>query len=222
MKRKGTRIPETYPSDLNWRPLPIEDGCAQIGERSPIALMTFLSQYLPHPNICPMPTSTPPEQRQPQTLAEDKVESESWRIALLYDSDCPLCMREVTFLQRKDAGRGLVKFVDIAALDYDPAAHGGIEFETAMGRIHAVLPDGSIVKNVEVFRQVYEALGMGWVYAATRWPVIGWLVDRLYDFWADRRLSWTGRPDLATVLREREEKLEGCAAGDRCRMPDSE
>lgn len=33
--------------------------------------------------------------------------------------------------------------------------------------IHAVLPDGSTVKGVEVFRRVYEAIGLGWVYAGT-------------------------------------------------------
>ncbi len=67
-------------------------------------------------------------------------------------------MREVNFLRKRDAGRGLVEFVDIADDDYSPQANGGVDFETAMGRIHAVLPDGSLVKNVEVFRRVYETL----------------------------------------------------------------
>ncbi|MGA1621572.1 MAG: thiol-disulfide oxidoreductase DCC family protein, partial [Synechocystis sp.] len=91
--------------------------------------------------------------------------------------------------------------------------HGGVEFAEAMSRIHAVLADGTVIKNVEVFRQVYQVLGIGWIYAATGWPIIGPLVDKLYDFWADRRLSWTGRPDLATILaaRERGCESEKCA-----------
>ena len=32
-----------------------------------------------------------------------------------------------------------------------------------MERIHAVLPDGRVVKDVEVFRRLYEAVGLGWV-----------------------------------------------------------
>jgi predicted DCC family thiol-disulfide oxidoreductase YuxK len=132
-----------------------------------------------------------------------------WQIKLLYDGDCPLCLREVNFLQRKDRGRGLVAFINIAAPNYQASDHGGVDFGEAMGRIHAVLADGTVVKNVAVFRQVYQVLGMGWVYAATGWPVIGPLVDKLYDFWADRRLAWTGRPDLATILAERE---RGCNA----------
>ena len=141
-----------------------------------------------------------------------EASSASWQIKLLYDGDCPLCLREVNFLQRKDRGRGLVAFVDIADPDYRAGEHGGVEFAEAMSRIHAVLPDGTVVKNVEVFRRVYQVLGIGWIYAATGWPVIGPLVDKLYDFWADRRLTWTGRPDLATILAERE---QGCDS-QRC------
>ncbi|MDA0268983.1 MAG: DUF393 domain-containing protein [Cyanobacteria bacterium] len=143
-----------------------------------------------------------------------------WRIKLLFDGDCPLCVREVNFLQKKDAGRGLVAFVDIAADDYDPAQHGGVSFAAAMGRIHAVMADGTVVKNVEVFRRVYAVLGMGWVYAATRWPLVGPVVDWAYDRWADWRLRMTGRPDLATLIAQREARL-ACGAGDRCRLDDA-
>ncbi|RUR84217.1 thiol-disulfide oxidoreductase DCC family protein [Chlorogloeopsis fritschii PCC 9212] len=141
----------------------------------------------------------------------------SWQIKLLYDGECPLCMREVNFLKKRDAGRGLVAFVDIADENYNPQEHGGVDFETAMGRIHAVLPDGSVIKNVEVFRRVYEALGMGWVYAATKWPVIGPIVDRLYGIWAGWRLTLTGRPDLATIIADRNKRTE-CSTQGRCQL----
>lgn len=145
--------------------------------------------------------------------------SPSWQIKLLYDGECPLCLREVNFLQRRDAGRGLVAFVDIADENYTPEAHGGVDFETAMGRIHAVLPDGTVIKNVEVFRRVYETLGMGWIYAATRWPIVGPIVDRLYEIWADWRLALTGRPDLSTIVADRQRRIE-CTTQERCRLHD--
>jgi predicted DCC family thiol-disulfide oxidoreductase YuxK len=141
----------------------------------------------------------------------------TWQIKLLYDGACPLCLREVNFLQRRDGGRGLVAFVDIADDNYDPAAHGGVDFETAMGRIHAVLPDGTVIRNVEVFRRVYEVLGMGWVYALTKLPVVGAIADWLYGVWADYRLVLTGRPNLATVVAERHQRLE-CKTQERCRI----
>lgn len=145
--------------------------------------------------------------------------SPSWQIELLYDSECPLCMREVNFLKRRDAGRGLVAFVDIADESYAPEAHGGVDFETAMGRIHAVLPDGTVIKNVEVFRRVYEILGMGWIYAVTKLPLVGSIVDRLYGVWADWRLALTGRPDLATIVALRRHRIE-CESQGRCQLDD--
>ncbi|MGB0564480.1 MAG: thiol-disulfide oxidoreductase DCC family protein [Spirulinaceae cyanobacterium] len=141
----------------------------------------------------------------------------SWQVKLLYDGECPLCVREVNFLQRRDAGRGIVAFVDIAAEDYRPEDNGGVDFATAMGRIHAVLPSGEVVQNVEVFRRVYSVLGMGWVYAATAWPVIGSLVDWVYGVWADYRLKATGRPSLEEIMAEREARLAQ-REGNRCRL----
>jgi len=107
--------------------------------------------------------------------------------------------------------------VDIADDNYIPEAHGGVDFETAMGRIHAVLPDGTLIKNMEVFRRVYETLGMGWVYAATKWPIIGPILDRLYEIWADLRLALTGRPDLNMIVADRQNRIERNTQG-RCRL----
>ncbi|MBD1937671.1 DUF393 domain-containing protein [Microcoleus sp. FACHB-68] len=155
-----------------------------------------------------------------EVTTQTQSSSPSWQIELLYDGQCPLCLREVNFLQRRDAGRGLVAFVDIADDDYTPEAHGGVDFETAMGRIHAVLPDGTVIKNVEVFRRVYEILGMGWIYAVTKLPVIGAIVDKLYEIWADYRLSLTGRPNLATIVSNRQKRIE-CETQGRCRLNDN-
>ncbi|MEL6457065.1 MAG: DUF393 domain-containing protein [Cyanobacteria bacterium J06621_15] len=147
--------------------------------------------------------------------SKQNLNQQSWEIKLLYDGECPLCLREVNFLQKKDAGRGKVAFVDIAADDYNPEENAGIDFETAMGRIHGILPDGTVIKNVEVFRRVYEALGMGWVYAITKLPVLGALANFIYGIWADLRLKLTGRPDLQTVIKQRQERI-GCNDESRC------
>ena len=147
--------------------------------------------------------------------------SQSWKIKLLYDGECPLCLREVKFLQKRDAGRGIVAFVDIAADDYQAENNGGIDFKTAMGRIHAVLPDGSAIKNVEDFRRVYEELGMGWVYAVTKLPIISVLADALYSIWADWRLPLTGRPNLDIILQQRTSQL-ACNTENRCHLTENE
>ncbi|MEL7052792.1 MAG: DCC1-like thiol-disulfide oxidoreductase family protein [Cyanobacteria bacterium J06588_5] len=149
-------------------------------------------------------------------ISKADSDDSSWKVNLLYDGECPLCLREVNFLRKKDAGRGIVKFTDIADLNYSAEENGGVDFETAMGRIHAVLADGTVVKNVEVFQRTYDALGIGWIYAATKWPVIGPIVNKVYDLWADKRLAVTGRPSLAEVVAERNEKI-ACDLEGRCR-----
>ena len=47
----------------------------------------------------------------------------------------------------------------------------------AMGEIHAILPDGRVVTNVEVFRRLYDAVGLGWVYAVTKIKPVGAVAD---------------------------------------------
>jgi predicted DCC family thiol-disulfide oxidoreductase YuxK len=149
-------------------------------------------------------------------ISVQQVNESNWKIKLLFDGECPLCVREVNFLKRKDGDRGLINFVDIAAEDYDPADNANIDFETAMGRIHGILPNGEIVQNVEVFRQIYDFLGIGWIYAVTKLPLVGRLADILYGVWADYRLLLTGRANLQTIVAQRQQLLKDKNDKDVC------
>ena len=135
-----------------------------------------------------------------------EYDAPKWKIKLLFDGLCPLCVREVKFLKHKDGDRGLIKFVDIATDDYDPADNSGIDFETAMGGIHGVLANGEIIQNVEVFRQTYDILGIGWIYAITKLPFVGSFADWLYGVWADYRLLLTGRENLKNIVVKRQQR----------------
>ena len=123
-------------------------------------------------------------------------------LTLLFDGGCPLCVREVRFLQRRDRQVRLA-FVDIDASDYDEAAHAGISYRVAMGRIHAITGSGEVLRDVAVFREAYRLIGLGWLYAPTRWPLIGSVVDWVYGIWAARRLQITGRADLEALCQGR-------------------
>jgi predicted DCC family thiol-disulfide oxidoreductase YuxK len=59
---------------------------------------------------------------------------------------------------------------------------------------------------------------MGWIYAATKLPLIGKIADWLYGIWADWRLKLTGRPDLQTILTEQEKQLENNGQHGRCQL----
>lgn len=147
--------------------------------------------------------------------------TEQWRLDMLYDSQCPLCLHEVKFLQRRDTA-GLIKFTDISSPDYTPSQHGGVEYEEGMRVIHAVTREGEVVAGVEVFRQVYNAVGLGWVWAATRLPGLSWLADLLYQGWAGQRMRLTGREDLETIFRRRRQLLQKkgglCEENNKCKL----
>ena len=64
---------------------------------------------------------------------------------------------------------------------------------------------GTVLRDVAVFREAYRLIGLGWIYRPTRLPLIAPLVDAVYGLWADRRLQITGRPDLDTLCRDRQQ-----------------
>jgi len=125
-------------------------------------------------------------------------------LILLYDGACPLCLREVRALRAMDGDRCGITFVDIDSPDYDPAAHEGISYREAMGRMHAITGDGRVIKDVAAFREAYRLVGMGWLYAPTTWPIVAPLVDSIYRLWAHWRLRLTGRKDLQTLCNQKE------------------
>ena len=130
------------------------------------------------------------------------TDSSAVQLTLLFDGACPLCMREVRFLKVCDLNKRIA-FVDIDAEEYAAADHGGITYREAMGRIHALRADGTVLQDVEVFREAYRLVGLGWVYAPTRWPLIGPLVNGIYRLWASQRLRLTRRPGLDQLCKDR-------------------
>jgi len=117
---------------------------------------------------------------------------EAWQIRVLFDGACPLCEREIRMLERLDRRRGCVEFEDISQPAFDPAVYG-LDAEQVMARIHGVLPDGSVIEGLEVFRRVYAAVGLGWLLAPTRWPLLRGISEAGYRIFAQNRLRWTGR-----------------------------
>jgi predicted DCC family thiol-disulfide oxidoreductase YuxK len=118
----------------------------------------------------------------------------TWQIRVLFDGECPLCKREIAMLEKLDRGRGQIDLEDISKADFDPTPYG-VHSDDLMARIHGVLPDGRIVEGLEVFRRVYAAVGLGWLLAPTRWPLLRELSEAGYRIFARNRLRWTGRAD---------------------------
>lgn len=126
--------------------------------------------------------------------------AEAPEITILYDGDCPLCVREARVMRRLDKGRGRLGLENIAAPEFEPERYG-LTFEQAMGAMHGVLPDGSLVKGLEAFQRAYAAVGRGWVMSWTALPIIKPIADAAYRWFARNRHRLTGRAEACDTDR---------------------
>ena len=110
-----------------------------------------------------------------------------WKLILLYDGQCPMCRREANWLQRRNRA-GRLAFEDISSSEFDPSRYGLTQAQV-MGVMHGVFPDGRIITKVEVFRQAYQLVGLGWLLAPTRWPVLRGLANWSYEWFARNRVA---------------------------------
>jgi predicted DCC family thiol-disulfide oxidoreductase YuxK len=115
----------------------------------------------------------------------------NWQIEVFYDGACPLCRREINFLRRRDKHQNILA-TDISEETFEPSCIG-IPMSDLMDHIHGRSADGTILKGVDVFRQLYSAVGFGWIIPITRLPGIRHVLDAAYDVFARNRLRLTNR-----------------------------
>lgn len=113
--------------------------------------------------------------------------SANYPLTLFYDAACPVCALEMDHLRQRDIGHRLT-FVDIGEPGFDPAAYGAT-LEQMDAQIHAMRPDGSMVRGVEALRLAYAAAGLGWVLRPTGWAPVKPLFDAGYRVFARHRRS---------------------------------
>jgi predicted DCC family thiol-disulfide oxidoreductase YuxK len=121
--------------------------------------------------------------------------AERAEFTILIDGECPLCRHEARLLEKLDKGRGRLRLVDITDPAFDAGDYGKT-FEEVMGSIHGVTRDGEVVSGMAVFRHAWAAVGWGWLWAPTGWPVLKPVFDFAYRVFAKYRLRLTGRGDV--------------------------
>ena len=96
-------------------------------------------------------------------------------VTVWYDSDCPLCIREIDLMRRLDKRRA-IDFVEIQS-----AAACPVDIETLMKRFHAQERGQPIVSGAAAFAAMWRAIPLlrplG-VLAKSR-PIL-WVLERLY------------------------------------------
>lgn len=127
-----------------------------------------------------------------QAISEEKL----YRVEVFYDAECPLCFHEIRMLQWLDRNRQQIRFTNIVDPDFDPQPLGKT-FDELMAEIHGRMPDGTWLVGVEVFRQIYSAVGFGFLVWPSRLPGISHFLDGVYGVFARNRLRLTGRCDAS-------------------------
>lgn len=113
------------------------------------------------------------------------------QLEVFYDSECPLCNREIAVLRWMDR-RARVQFTDIASSEFDAANYNRADQEF-VDEIQGRLASGEWITGVEVLRQLYSAVGFRLLMIPTRLPGISHLLEWAYRVFARNRLKWTGR-----------------------------
>ncbi len=124
------------------------------------------------------------------------------KLTIFFDGGCPLCKREVDFLQSRNQ-KGYLSFIDINTSDFYLDLKYGITYKQAMERIYAFKSDGSLIKDIKVFQEAYTLIGLGWIYAPTKLPIFDNFIEFIYGIWAKYRLKLTFRPSIEKLCTEK-------------------
>ncbi len=124
-------------------------------------------------------------------------------LTVFYDGACPICAREMALMKRLDKTQRLTLLdFSLAGFNAPPA---GLAVTDLSAVIHAQWADGTIITGVEVFRAMWEAVGLGFLSRLSRLPLVAPLMVKAYAWFAGNRLRLTGRSNACPG--------NACAAG---------
>lgn len=117
--------------------------------------------------------------------------AKQYPLNVYFDGDCPICRREIDLMKMLNRKERL-QFIDFATPAYRPTDHGLNQCD--LGRvIHARWSDETIITGVEVFREMWEAVGLGFLSRLSRQPMINRILVKAYTWFAKNRLRLTRR-----------------------------
>ncbi|MCF2910812.1 DUF393 domain-containing protein [Pseudoalteromonas sp. DL2-H2.2] len=105
-------------------------------------------------------------------------------LTIFYDGTCPLCVKEMTALAKRDKAT-CIKTVDIYSDEF--TNYPTIDPDKANTILHALDAQGNLMFGLDVTHQAWRLVGMGWLYAPLRWPVIKPIADKFYLLFAKNR-----------------------------------
>ncbi len=110
-----------------------------------------------------------------------------------FDGACPVCSREIAHYKTR-AGAERLAFVDVSAAPGadDPAPD--LSRTEALARMHARLPDGTLVSGAAAFAALWSALpGWRWLGRLVALPGPRYLAEGAYRLFLFARPLWRRR-----------------------------
>ena len=132
------------------------------------------------------------------------MNANNYPMTLFFDGRCPLCVREMRALRRRDRAARL-RFVDVRAPGF--AEPAGATLDDMLTAIHARTAQGRLVAGVETVRLAYEAVGLGWLLAPTAWGPLRGASERAYAWLARHRFAVPAWVALAAMGRRDREAV---------------
>lgn len=97
------------------------------------------------------------------------------QLTVWYDSQCPLCAREISLMRRLDRRRR-IHFVDAVSTDDCP-----IDRRDLLARFHAREDGGPVLEGAAAFAAMWRAIPLLYPLGrAAQWAPISRLLERLY------------------------------------------
>ncbi|HAM20566.1 MAG: DUF393 domain-containing protein [Pseudomonadota bacterium] len=125
---------------------------------------------------------------------------------IFYDGYCPLCIAEMRHLRKRDKHNKLT-LVDIQAPDFSNR-YPTMDWHALNARIHGLREDGTLITGLDVTHEAWKAVGMGWLYAPLRWPVIRLVADAFYNVFAKHRYT------ISYLLTGKKRQCDRCIPGE--------
>ena len=122
------------------------------------------------------------------------------KFIFLFDGGCPFCLRETSFLRKKDF-LNKINFVDINNDNYNPLLYKNISYEAAMSNLHGILENGDIIQGLDVLAYSYKLIGLAWVYYPLKFGFLAPVLKLFYQYWAKYRLKITGRSNIEKLCK---------------------
>lgn len=119
-------------------------------------------------------------------------------LQIFYDGACPLCRREAKYYRGK-APAGAATFIDIAAPDFDAAAHA-LDSRAINKEIHARKADGTTVTGIDALALMWQLVPhTRWLARLTTVPGVRQAMQMGYIVFARLRPHLPGRTACDTA-----------------------